>query len=362
MKVRQIQVVQAKEGMVVAQDLYTNKNELIIPCDTKLSHEMIEKIKYYEIYRFSVYEEEVPAEKSVSTQQPVSHIEKVRSSQDFIVFKKDFDHTLQGLKKTFCKMLENEEGTDGTEILVQQVEHIMKNGKGSLHVMDMLNCMREYDDVTFAHSISVSLLCRLLGEWLSFSDSDIHILTLCGLLHDIGKLQIDNAIISKQGKLTDSEYKIIQGHPMLGYRLLEKRDLDNRVKYAALSHHERCDGKGYPLRISSDNITFWSKIVMVADVYDAMTADRSYRKGMCPFKALDIMLEDGFSKYDPKVLMTFMEKTVQAYINSYVELSNGEIGEIICSNSSAITRPLIRVGNTFVDLAKNKEINIDRIL
>ena len=367
MKVRRIQIVQAKEGMVVAEDLYTSKNELILPCHTTLTREIIERIKYYEIYRFNVYEEEPEAVRIQETtnsleEEQVSHLEKVRKSQEFVVFKKDFDQTVEGLKRTFGKMLDNKEGIDGTQLLVRQVENIVKNGNGTMHVMDMLNCIREYDDVTFAHSISVSLLCRLIGEWLNFSEQDISVLTLCGMLHDIGKLQIDNAIISKPGKLTDEEFKIVQEHPMLGYRLLKDRELDLRVKQAALFHHERCDGKGYPLRYESEKISISSKIVMVADVYDAMTADRSYRKGMCPYKALDIMLEDGFQKYDPKILMLFIEKTVQAYLNSPVELSNGKIGSIVCNNPLAFTRPLVRVGDEFLDLSKEKEIKITRLL
>lgn len=361
--IRQIRINQVKENMVVAEDIYTENNEFVLPCNTVLNSAIVERLKQYDIYRINVYEtdeeedvEEVPQEKV-----QLSHRDEIRSSVDFQQFKQKFDCTVKVLKKTFGKMLESEDN-DGITQLTNQIDEIRKNGHGTLHVMEMLNCMREYDDVTFAHSISVSLLCRLIGEWMQLPEKELQILSTCGLLHDIGKLQIPNEIISKPGKLTDEEFKKVQEHPALGYHLLKERDLDQRIKMAALMHHERCDGKGYPMHVESNKITDYSKIVMIADVYDAMTADRSYRAGMCPFKALEIMEEEGLQKYDPYVLMMFMEKTAQAYINSSVLLSDQTVGEIISINKNCISRPLVRVEDTFIDLSKRKDLEIISIL
>lgn len=368
MQISEIHITLAKEGMIVATDIYTDKNELVLPQDTVLDQDIIQQLKRYGIYRFPVYEQE---DEQVKEQQeepvhtdannPAPYKEKVRNSQEFCAFKREFDETVNGLKKTFHRMLDNN-GEEEMEVLIAQVESILKSGHGTLHVMEMLNCMREYDDVTFAHCISVAVLCHLIGEWLHYSEEDINTLTLCGALHDIGKLQISSAIITKPGKLTDEEFRKIQEHPRLGYDILKDRNLDDRIKSAALLHHERCDGTGYPLKLSSERIDPWSKIVSIADVYDAMTADRSYRKGMCPFTVLDIMEEDGFLKYDPKILMVFMQKITQSYINATVRLSDGRVGEIISINQNAVTRPLIRIENDFVDLEKEKHLTIKEIL
>ena len=369
MQICEIHITMAKEGMVIATDIYTDKNELVLPVNTVLDKEIIQQLKRYGIFRFNVFEEEKLQERQVEAYVPQSeeeeervvYKEKVRKSEEFVEFKKEFDETVHGLKKTFQRMVDKN-GEEQTDTLVAQVESIFKSGHGTLHVLEMLNCMREYDDVTFAHCISVAVLCHLIGEWLNFSDEEINTLTLCGALHDIGKLQISNAIISKPGKLTDEEFHKIQEHPRLGYDILKERDLDIRIKHAALFHHERCDGTGYPLGLGSNKIDSWSRIVSIADVYDAMTADRSYRKGMCPFKVLDIMQEDGFVKYDPKILMIFMEKITQSYINAIVRLSDDRIGEIISINPNALTRPLVRVGDTFVDLSRDKNLTIKEVL
>ena len=365
MKAKRIQIIQAKEGMVVAEDIYTNRNELILNCNTVLTNTILNRLKQYGIFHFSVYEPEVEEENieetKENTAEVVFHKESIRKTEEFQAFKEEFDVTVQGLRKSFGRILDNDVN-DGIAEMAKQVEYIIGSGHGTLHVMDMLNCMREYDDVTFAHSISVSVLCNLIGEWLQLKPADLKVLILSGLLHDIGKLQVSNEIISKPGKLTSEEFKAIQEHPKFGFEILKDRDLDPRIKHAALMHHERCDGTGYPGKVSSSGIEYFSKIVSVADVYDAMTADRSYRKGMCPFEVLEIMKADGYLKYDPAILMMFMEKTVQSYINATVQLSDGRIGEIISISKDDITRPLIRIGTDFADLKKEKGITITKIL
>lgn len=363
MEIQKIRIDQAKPGMRLAEDVYTGKNELVLVANTVLDEQMIARFRQYGIYRFAVYLDEKEAKelREEDANQEATTKEKIRKSEEFVEFKRGFEDTVGGLKKSFGRILEHND-MGGLLQVSAQIDEIMKDKNGALHIMDMLNCMREYDDVTFAHSISVSLLSRLIGEWLHVSERDAHTLTMCGLLHDIGKLQIPNEIISKPGKLTDSEYAIVQQHPKLGYQLLKNQELDERVKIAALYHHERCDGKGYPLHRNGRDIELFSKIVMVADVYDAMTADRSYRAGMCPVKVLDILQEDGYEKYDAAVLLTFLEKTMQSYIHSTVELSDQRIGEIVSLNQTALTRPLVRVSDTFVDLTKEKDLKIVKIL
>lgn len=362
--IQQIRIDKAKENMVVAEDVYTENNELVLPRNTVLTSAIVERLKQYDIYRINVYEpdqEEQKLDEVQSGEGQLSRKDEIRKSVEFQQFKKEFDDTVKVLKKTFGKILECDD-KDGIDQLSMRLDEMRKSGRGTLHVMEMLNCMREYDDVTFAHSISVSLLCRLIGEWMQFPERELQVLSTCGLLHDIGKLQIPSEIISKPGKLTDEEFRKVKEHPTLGYRLLKDRDFDERVKMATLLHHERCDGNGYPMHVRTDKINEFSKIVMVADVYDAMTADRSYRAGMCPFKVLGIMEEEGLQKYDPSILMMFLGKTAQAYINSTVCLSDQSVGEVISINRNCVSRPLVKVGDSFIDLDKRKDIQIIRVL
>lgn len=364
MEIKSIQIIHATEGMILAEDVYTDADKLVVTCNTVLNDIVIQKIRKYGIFHILVYEkekEEATLEEEIEAKDVYLHKEKVRKSQDFSMFKQDFEKSINGLKKTFGRILEDNDLNE-TEKLLNRVNAMVKHGHGTLHIMDMLNCMREYDDVTYAHSISVGLLCRLIGEWLKYPENELQALTLAGLVHDIGKLQISNSIISKPGKLTTQEYHIVQTHPKLGYNILKDKDFDERVKLAALMHHERCDGSGYPFHLPSDKIDYWSKIVSIADVYDAMTADRSYRNGMCPFEVLEIWQKDGYMKYDTGLLMMFMEKTAYSYINSAVRLSDGRIGEIVSIPKDSLTRPLVRIGEDFVDLKQQNDIVIQQII
>jgi HD-GYP domain-containing protein (c-di-GMP phosphodiesterase class II) len=173
---------------------------------------------------------------------------------------------------------------------------------------------------------------------------------------------VPREILAKPHKLTDYEYNIIKTHTIKGYQLLREYPLDIRVKYAALMHHERCDGSGYPNGFKADQIDDFAKIVGIADVYDAMTSNRRYRKAICPFDVVESFEKEGFLKFAPGFLMVFMERIVQAYLHNTVRLSDGREGEVIMINKLSLSRPVVRVGSDFVDLSKNHSITIDAII
>ena len=123
-------------------------------------------------------------------------------------------------------------------------------------------------------------------------------------------------------------------------------------------HHERCDGSGYPYGFYSEQIDSFAKLVSIADVYDAMTCARVYRGPLCPFDVITIFETEGYTKYDPKYIMIFLEGIVQTYIHNSVRLSNDMIGEIILINKSELSRPVIKVGDVYFDLTKQRDLHI----
>ncbi len=222
--------------------------------------------------------------------------------------------------------------------------------------------MREIDDTTFAHSINVALISAVIGRWMKFSEDDVQILMSCGLFHDVGKLLIPKEILTKPGKLTDEEYEIIKTHAVKGYQLLKEMDLDERILLSAMAHHERCDGSGYPLKLHSPQINTFAKIVAIADVYDAMTSARVYRGPVCPFKVISIFEKEGFALYDPVYLLPFLSNVVNTYIHNSVLLSNNMKGEVVLINPRALSRPVVKCGEEYINLAKNWDISIEAIL
>jgi HD-GYP domain-containing protein (c-di-GMP phosphodiesterase class II) len=169
---------------------------------------------------------------------------------------------------------------------------------------------------------------------------------------------IPSKIITKPSKLTDEEFLTVKTHTLRGYNLLKSQQIDSRIKHAALMHHERCDGSGYPYGFYSEQIDSFAKLVSIADVYDAMTCSRVYRGPLCPFDVVTIFENEGYSKYDPQFIMTFLEGITQTYIHSTVILNNGISGEIIFINKMELSRPVIKAGEQFIDLTEERELQI----
>ena len=152
-----------------------------------------------------------------------------------------------------------------------------------------------HDYYTYTHSVSVGVLAvSLAKEYFKTSSAhDMHALGAGFFLHDLGKVNIDNAIINKPGKLTAEEMQEMRRHPALGFKLLnDTHQLTGEAKTIVLQHHERHDGTGYPQGLRGSDIHIYGRICAIADVYDALTAERSYKKKMAPFDALKLMHEE----------------------------------------------------------------------
>ena len=157
------------------------------------------------------------------------------------------------------------------------------------------------------HSLRVSALCKSMGEALGLFEYKIEELRSVGLLHDIGKIALDENILNKPGKLTDEEWKEIKRHPEIGYRILSTvNDMSEMAEYV-LAHHERWDGKGYPRGLKGDEIPFESRIIAIADAYDAMTSERSYRSVLPEEIAIEELQKNAGVQFDPKLVRVFIE-------------------------------------------------------
>lgn len=289
------------------------------------------------------------------------YIEIIKETERFKEFNQAHEVTVKSLEEELNQALVNNKEIDSKRLL-QDVDHILEGIQNGVHVVEMLQCIRVYDDSTYVHCVNVALLCNVMGRWLKLPEEEIEVLTLSGLLHDIGKLMIPPAIIKKAGKLTELEYRTIRNHPSSGYSVIENKELDERIKRAVLQHHEKCDGTGYPNQLVGSEIDDFAKIVTITDIYEAMTANRVYREGLCPFDVVELFEQEGLSKYDPVYMMIFIKRIAESYINKPVLLSNGQEGQIIMLNQSSLSRPVVQVKGNYIDLSKTIGINIQRIL
>ena len=388
MAAKRILTSRATQNMIVADDVYTSDDKLVIPEGTVLTEDIIDSLKEYGVFAIRIKvdddgnnsaaenEKVTPAGdealneqrqeiKNSAEQEHESFLKQVKESKEFEVFHSAFVDSVDNLKNVFSKVVMHNEQIDGESIL-SDVENVVSKGRNSIHILDMLQCMRGYDDVTYVHSVNVALLSNMIGRivYPDISDEELKVLTLAGLLHDIGKMMVPDNIIQKKGRLTLPEYNLVKTHVLFGNNILKGIDnLDPRIAEVAMRHHERCDGTGYPGGYKREQIEPFARIVAIADTYDAMTSDRAYRAAICPFDVIEMFEREGIVKYDVAFLLPFLEKAVQAYMNTDVRLSTNQIGKVIMINKNEFSKPVVQVGDEFYDLSKEtNDIVIDKVL
>lgn len=377
------------ENMVAAEDVYTPDEQLLIPEGTVLTWEIIDALKERSIFaiRVKVGEDgktpiiadaepgdvpEVPPVEGIpdvsdvlgaEPEEEEGYYQAVRETKEFQEFQETFVQTVDNLKDVFNRVVMQNEKIDSEEIL-KEVESVVSMSRNSIHVLDMLQCMKGYDDVTYVHSMNVSLLSNLIGKLVipDISQEDLEILTLAGLLHDVGKLMVPDDVLMKPDRLTISEYNLVKTHVLHGNNILKNSNLDSRIVEVAMRHHERCDGSGYPGKYKKDQTSAFARIVAIADTYDAMTSDRPFRKAICPFEVIHMFEREGRLQYDVEYLLPFLATAVQAYMNTQVRLTTGEVGRVVMINKDELSKPVVKVGQMYYDLTKERDIAIEGLM
>lgn len=171
--------------------------------------------------------------------------------------------------------------------------------------VDILTDMLKFDNNTYVHSQNVARYSTRLNKLLH-TDIDDKIMYYSGLFHDIGKLKVDLTILNKESKLQNNEFDIIKKHPGLGYIMLKKYLMPKEMQHAAFYHHERWDGKGYPMKLKGEEIPVVARIISICDVYDALTSDRPYRPAFTSDEAVN-MMKSCIGQFDPEMFKIFMD-------------------------------------------------------
>lgn len=363
--VKRVRISDLRPGMKTGEDVFSYNNQMIVPKGSVLDDKMITRLEFYSVLAVRIMDEEDGAQSDDQNEPQAGEItpssnysQRVRSSKQFKKFEQSFLANTETFKENLRDIAEGGKDID-SQAMINSITGLIAEDMTGVSVFDMLHNMRQYDDFTYMHSMNVSLICNVFGKWLGMSKADVDILTLGGLLHDIGKLKIPDNIIRKPDKLSPAEYNIIKTHSLQGYNILKEKTIDDNVRQCALMHHERCDGSGYPLGLTDDKINTYAKIVAIADVYDAMTAARVYRGPLCPFKVISIFESEGLQKYDGHYLLTFLEHVATTYMNNTVRLNNGMEGDVIFMNKNQYSRPMLQCGDKFIDLSREPELYIE---
>jgi putative nucleotidyltransferase with HDIG domain len=206
--------------------------------------------------------------------------------------------------------------------------------------------------------VQVGMLSYYIAKWLELPEEEALLVGKAGYLHDIGKCKIDNEILKKPGRLSDTEFNEVKKHTVYGYEIIQQSFDNPALSLTALQHHERLNGKGYPMGIKNTEIHPYAKIVAVADVYSAMTSERIYQEKRDLLYVLKELNRMSFGELDPKATQVFIKHMIPNFIGKRVSLSDGRSGRIIMTNPTDFFNPLIQIDDEFIDLSNNPGIEI----
>lgn len=224
------------------------------------------------------------------------------------------------------------------------VEKVVASVMRNSNAMMTLRRLKSLDDYTFLHSISVCAMLVAFAKVVDMDMNSIHDLALGGLVHDVGKMRVAQAVLNKPSRLSEEEYQHMKSHVVLGSDYMRQLPGVPALALEPLElHHERFDGSGYPKGLKGEEISIAGRMSGIVDVYDAITSDRVYRKGMSPAAAIQKLFEWSRFHFDPELTRVFL-KSVGIYpVGTLVSLESGRLGVVIEQSDSHLLTPRVRV-------------------
>lgn len=240
------------------------------------------------------------------------------------------------------------------------VEELIDSAVRNHQTLTCLAKLDTFDNYTYSHCVNVAALAVVFGRFLDLDHDTLMTLGLAGLFHDLGKTKVPRRILNKPGRLSALEFKEIQLHPVYSRDILAKQSVDDVILRAAIEHHEKYNGSGYPLGLTPDKVGSMARILSLADVFDALTSRRPYKESMLTNKALSVMYGMRGQDFDPADVDLFIKCLGVYPTGSLVRLSSGDHAVVLDSRPDNLLKPLVllviskdatRTGE--LDLARN---------
>ena len=367
-------VADLTEGMIVAQGLIDERGQFWLSAGTTLTDYLIDRLRLLGIGSIRVVdpaaEEPKPVQMEpdfvaetlpeVAQQAPEEVV--IRSASN-LSFKEQYMAVLEDVRKLigFAAAM-RDLSQKRIEQTVDGVMNLVAAGFSQVNYLAMMPRSQEY---LVHHSLHVALYAGLIGSATEpfVGQAALRRLVMAGLLHDLGKLVISQELLQKPGQLTAEEMALVQQHAALGYKWLRKiNGIHPETLLAVLQHHERLDGTGYPLQLSgTDRIHSFSRILAIADTFDAMTSKRVHKGRISILAVIRLLQQESFSRLDLKYCRILLDNLVQYLVGDDVQLSDGRCGRLVYW-ASAEDYPVVLVADEALDLSRRRDLYISHIV
>lgn len=323
---RRIDITLVKENDILAEDVFTLNGMCLLKKGSILTSNAIKRLSSMGFCKLCI-EDKLFEGIDFQSQELINYQTKLKAL-----------NTTNDILKNYQKTGQIERINELKVIMDDILHDILNSQETCLDISEM----QSYDIGTYTHSLSVTILSLYMAKNLNLTQEQLKQIGIGCLLHDVGKMNIPLDILNKPSKLTTEEFDIVKRHPYDGFVAIKDR-IPLISAHIALQHHEKFDGTGYPRQIKGNEIHLYGRISAIADVYDAITADRPYRKGMTPNDAIELMMTNSGTHFDPELLQEFL-KLIAAYPNgTIVELSNSKTGIVTNQNKSLPLRPQVLI-------------------
>ncbi|ANS73721.1 histidine kinase [Paenibacillus yonginensis] len=328
---RLLPVKSLQPGMRLAQKIYNDDGLILLSDEVELTASLIKRLSSLGIdfvYISDPRTQDIQIPELISAETERMAIQELRTN-----FLKISNHSLKGLVYPYLG-----------KAFLNVVESIMKDLGSRDNVLIMLGNIHTADHTLFRHSLNVCIYTLMLGKAFGYSQRELTVLGLGAVLHDIGKVKIDPAILHKPERLSQVEFEVMKQHAEIGYRMLkDEPGIPLQAAHCAYQHHERIDGSGYPRGLMGSDIHEYAQWISIADSYDAMTSQRVYNQALLPHQAVEILYAGCGTLYDKQKLEIFRDHVAIYPLGMTVVLNTGEVGVVSRIHPFAPQRPVVRV-------------------
>jgi HD-GYP domain-containing protein (c-di-GMP phosphodiesterase class II) len=349
-------------GMIVARPIFGADSQVLLASGTPIKPEFITQLRRRGVPCVYVVDERFPDIEAKDVVSPETRVEAMFTAKE----------VLNEVKERAKSGLGRLTGTEARKVK-DQVNGIIDELIENRDLVVNLTDIRAADDYTFGHSVNVCILSLMTAIGLGYEQMRLRELGVGAILHDIGKTKIPEEVLNKPSVLTPAEFEEVKKHPAYGFEIIRRQDgLSSLSAHVAYQHHERSNGEGYPRKLMGTEIHEFARIAAVADVYDALVADRVYRRGFLPADALDIIAGNAGRLFDRRIAKAFTENIAPYPVGSLIQLTTKEVAVVIKVRRAYPRHPVLRVikdghghpvAKTYdLDLTQHRDVHVARAI